>query len=107
MADRSVCPGRRIIYGIVEGWYDGQAAGTALADVLFGDYNPAGRVPVTVYRSVEQLPSFEDYGMKGKTYRYFQGSPLYEFGYGLSYTHLRYSGLRLSQQIATGDSVEV
>ena len=95
------------IDGIVEGWYDGQSAGTALADVLFGDYNPAGRMPVTVYRSVEQLPSFEDYGMKGKTYRYFKGSPLYEFGYGLSYTHFRYSGLRLSQQIATGDSVEV
>ncbi|HVS96827.1 MAG TPA: glycoside hydrolase family 3 C-terminal domain-containing protein, partial [Puia sp.] len=95
------------IDGIVEGWYDGQSAGTALADVLFGDYNPAGRMPVTVYRSVGELPSFDDYAMKGRTYRYFKGSPLYEFGYGLSYTHFRYSGLRVAGRIATSDSVEV
>lgn len=95
------------IDGIVEGWYDGQSAGTALADVLFGDYNPAGRMPVTVYRSVDQLPSFDDYAMKGRTYRYFKGTPLYEFGYGRSYTHFRYSGLKVAPAVATNDSVEV
>src|SRR5205085_10363562 len=69
---------------IVEGWYPGQAGGTALADVLFGDYNPAGRLPITFYQSADQLPAFTDYGMKGRTYRYFGGQPLYPFGYGLS-----------------------
>ena len=67
--------------------------GTAIADVLFGDYNPAGRLPVTFYHSADQLPAFEDYGMKGRTYRYFQGEPLYPFGYGLSYTSFGYSRL--------------
>src|SRR5690606_9531054 len=71
---------------ILEAWYPGQAAGTAIADVLFGDYNPGGRLPVTFYRSVEDLPAFENYDMKGRTYRYFTGEPLYPFGYGLSYT---------------------
>jgi beta-glucosidase len=70
---------------IVEAWYPGQA-GAAIADVLFGDYNPAGRLPVMFYKSVNDLPSFEDYDMPGKTYRYFEGEPLYPFGYGLSYT---------------------
>src|SRR5207248_7379038 len=71
---------------IVEGWYPGQAGGTALSDVLFGDYNPAGRLPVTFYQSAEQLPAFTDYTMKGRTYRFFHGEPLFPFGYGLSYT---------------------
>ncbi len=71
---------------IVELWYPGQAGGTALADVLFGDYNPAGRLPVTFYKSADQLPAFDDYNMKGRTYRFFEGEPLYPFGYGLSYT---------------------
>ncbi|MBN1291095.1 MAG: glycoside hydrolase family 3 C-terminal domain-containing protein, partial [Candidatus Latescibacteria bacterium] len=88
-------------------WYPGQAAGTALADVLFGDYNPAGRLPVTFYQSVDQLPTFEDYTMKGKTYRYFGGDPLYTFGYGLSYTTFSYSGLKLPETVKPGDTVPV
>lgn len=78
---------------IVELWYPGQAGGTALADVLFGDYNPAGRLPVTFYRSEAQLPPFDDYRMKGRTYRYFEGDPLYPFSYGLSYTTFSYRNL--------------
>jgi len=79
---------------ILEAWYPGQAAGTAIADILFGDYNPAGRLPVTFYKSVDQLPPFEDYDMKGKTYRYFDKEPLFPFGYGLSYTTFNYTNLR-------------
>jgi beta-glucosidase len=81
---------------IVEAWYPGEEGGAALADVLFGDYNPAGRLPVTFYKSVEQLPPFEDYRMQGRTYRYFKGEPLYPFGHGLSYTTFEYGNLRLS-----------
>jgi beta-glucosidase len=75
---------------IVNAWYSGQAGGQAIADVLFGDYNPAGRLPVTFYRSVADLPDFEDYSMANRTYRYFKGEPVYPFGYGLSYTDFRY-----------------
>ncbi|RXK86078.1 xylan 1,4-beta-xylosidase [Filimonas effusa] len=75
---------------IVQAWYSGQAGGQAVADVLFGKYNPAGRLPVTFYRDTTQLPDFEDYNMKGRTYRYFSGKPLFEFGYGLSYTTFKY-----------------
>ena len=82
--------------GILEAWYPGQAGGTAVADVLFGDYNPGGRLPVTFYRSTSDLPPFEDYRMAGRTYRYFDGTPLYPFGYGLSYTTFAYSGLTAS-----------
>jgi len=92
---------------IVEAWYPGQAAGTAIADVLFGDYNPAGRLPVTFYRSVDQLPPFTDYDMAGKTYRYFEGEPLFPFGYGLSYTTFRYTDLELPARIRSGEAVEV
>src|SRR5690606_36141819 len=74
------------IPAIVNAWYGGQSAGTAIADVLFGDYNPAGRLPVTFYKSVDDLPPFDDYSMANRTYRYFSGEPLYGFGYGLSYT---------------------
>ncbi len=81
---------------ILEAWYPGQAGGIALAEVLFGDYNPAGRLPVTFYKSVDQLPPFEDYAMTNRTYRYFGGEPLYAFGYGLSYTTFAYSNLKLS-----------
>ncbi len=80
---------------IVEAWYPGQAGGEALADVLFGDCNPSGRLPVTVYRSVDDLPPFEDYAMEGRTYRYFRGRPLFPFGHGLSYTTFAYDNLRL------------
>jgi beta-glucosidase len=81
---------------IVEAWYPGQAGGAAIADVLFGDYNPAGRLPVTFYRSVDDLPPFDNYSMAGRTYRFFDGPPLYPFGYGLSYTTFGYDSLRVS-----------
>jgi len=83
---------------IVEAWYPGQEGGTAIADVLFGDYNPAGRLPVTFYKSTNDLPPFDDYNMKGRTYRYFTGTPLYPFGYGLSYTTFKYSKLILKKE---------
>jgi beta-glucosidase len=85
---------------ILDVWYPGEEGGNALADVLFGDYNPAGRLPVTFYKSVSDLPAFEDYSMKGRTYRYFSGEPLYPFGYGLSYTSFSYSSLDLSKKSA-------
>ena len=67
---------------ILQAWYPGGEGGTAIADVLFGDYNPAGRLPVTFYKSVDQLPPFTDYSMQGRTYRYFKGEPLYPLGLG-------------------------
>lgn len=84
---------------IIEAWYGGQAAGSALADVLFGDSNPGGRLPVTFYKSVADLPAFDDYRMAGRTYRFFKGTPLYPFGYGLSYTSFAYKNLRTSAAI--------
>ena len=78
---------------ILQAWYPGQAGGTAVADVLLGEYNPAGRLPVTFYRATTDLPAFSDYRMAGRTYRYFDGSPLYPFGHGLSYTRFRYAHL--------------
>ena len=75
---------------IVQAWYAGEQGGHALADVLFGDYNPSGKLAVTFYKDDSQLPSFDDYHMAGRTYRYFQGEPLYPFGYGLSYTTYQY-----------------
>jgi beta-glucosidase len=92
---------------IVEAWYPGQAGGAALADVLFGDYNPAGRLPVTFYKSVDQLPAFTDYSMKGRTYRFFEGEALFRFGYGLSYTTFAYSHLSLPSRPKTGDEVNI
>ncbi|HEY6803027.1 MAG TPA: glycoside hydrolase family 3 C-terminal domain-containing protein [Pyrinomonadaceae bacterium] len=93
---------------ILDAWYPGEEGGTAIADVLFGDYNPAGRLPVTFYKSVDQLPAFTDYGMKGRTYRYFTGAPLYPFGFGLSYANFKYDGLKLSsKQVKSGESVNV
>ena len=76
----------------------GEEAGTAIAEVLFGDYNPGGRLPVTFYKSVDQVPPFEDYSMAGRTYRYFKGEPLYPFGHGLSYTKFKYSHLELESK---------
>ncbi|HKE94924.1 MAG TPA: glycoside hydrolase family 3 C-terminal domain-containing protein, partial [Povalibacter sp.] len=81
---------------ILVAWYGGQRGGTGVADVLFGDANPAGRLPVTFYQESEKLPAFDDYSMKNRTYRYFTGEPLYPFGYGLSYTTFQYSDLQLS-----------
>ena len=82
------------IPAIMNAWYGGQDAGTAIADVLFGDYNPAGRLPVTFYKSDDDLKDFNDYNMENRTYRYFKGKPLYGFGFGLSYTTFRYDGLK-------------
>ncbi|MFL6215875.1 MAG: glycoside hydrolase family 3 C-terminal domain-containing protein [Blastocatellia bacterium] len=92
---------------IVQTWYPGEEGGTALADVLFGDANPAGRLPVTFYKSVEQLPPFEDYRMQGRTYRYFTGEPLYPFGYGLSYTRFAYDRIAVSRRAKTGANLNV
>ncbi len=89
---------------ILESWYPGEEGGTAIAETLSGKNNPAGRLPVTFYTGVEQLPPFEDYAMKGRTYRYFEGKPLYPFGFGLSYTTFAYGGLKLPKHaIAAGD----
>ena len=82
---------------IVLAWYPGQRGGNAVADVLFGDANPGGRLPLTFYKAEEKLPAFDDYTMQGRTYRYFGGEPLYPFGYGLSYTRFAYSGLKLDR----------
>jgi beta-glucosidase len=87
--------------------YGGQQGGNAVADVLFGDYNPAGRLPVTYYKSIDQIPAFENYDMKGKTYRFFTQEPLYTFGYGLSYTTFKYSDLSIPEKIIAGEKVTV
>jgi beta-glucosidase len=93
---------------IVEAWYPGQDGGIALAEVLFGDTNPAGRLPVTFYKSPADLPPFTDYAMTGRTYRYFEGEPLYPFGHGLSYTTFAYSALDLSAaSIRAGEGLTV
>ncbi len=88
---------------IVQAWYSGQEGGTAVADVLFGDYNPSGKLPVTFYKSTKQLPDYEDYSMKGRTYRYFDDA-LFPFGYGLSYTQFEIGEATISQQ---GDNYSV
>ncbi len=89
---------------ILDAWYPGEEGGTAVAQTLSGRNNPAGRLPVTFYKDVNQLPPFEDYSMKGRTYRYFGGTPLYPFGYGLSYSKFSYSGLTLpSSTVKAGD----
>jgi len=96
------------VAAILDAWYPGEAGGTAIADVLFGDYNPSGRLPVTFYKSVDQLPPFEDYSMRGRTYRYFKGEPLYPFGFGLSYTRFKYDNLKPSaKKVKAGESVRV
>ncbi len=93
---------------ILMAWYPGEEGGNAVADILFGRYNPAGRLPVTFYNSVDDLPPFTDYYMKGRTYRFFQGKPLYPFGYGLSYTSFGYRKVTLSSPVAgLHDTVEV
>jgi beta-glucosidase len=88
---------------ILEAWYSGEEGGSAIAETLSGKNNPAGRLPLTFYTGVSQLPHFEDYSMQGRTYRYFKGEPLYPFGYGLSYTTFGYSDLKLpTAPIAAG-----
>ncbi|SEQ04728.1 beta-glucosidase [Hyunsoonleella jejuensis] len=95
------------IPAIIEAWYPGQAGGTAIADVIFGDYNPAGRLPVTFYKSINDIPTFSDYDMKGKTYRYFKGDPLYEFGYGLSYTKFKYGNFKTPENLEAGNEFTI
>jgi beta-glucosidase len=92
---------------IITAGYPGQEGGNAVANVLFGDYNPAGRLPVTYYKSVEQLPAFENYDMEGRTYKYFEGEPLYPFGFGLSYTTFKYSELKIAKKTKVGEKVLV
>jgi beta-glucosidase len=91
---------------VLEAWYPGEEGGASVAETLSGKNNPAGRLPVTFYKGVDQLPHFEDYGMANRTYRYFTGKPLYPFGYGLSYTKFDYSGLTLpTQPVAAGQDL--
>jgi len=92
---------------ILNAWYGGQAAGTAVANILFGDYNPSGRLPVTFYKSDSDLASFTNYSMANRTYRYFTGTPLYGFGYGLSYTTFKYDNLTLPAKVDKGKDVKV
>ncbi|HVU38600.1 MAG TPA: glycoside hydrolase family 3 C-terminal domain-containing protein [Opitutales bacterium] len=88
---------------IVQAWYPGEAGGTAVADVLFGDYNPSGRLPVTFYKSTADLPAFDDYSMANRTYRYFTGQPLFAFGHGLSYTSFSYDKLWSDAALVAND----
>ena len=93
---------------ILQAWYPGQQGGKAVAEVLFGDYNPAGKLPVTFYRNVSQLPDFEDYNMTGRTYRYMQDVPLFPFGYGLSYTTFGYGKTVLDKnELTAGQSLKL
>jgi beta-glucosidase len=97
-----------LVPAVLQAWYGGEAAGTAVADILFGDYNPAGRLPVTFYRSVDDLPPFENYDMEGRTYRYFEGEVLYPFGHGLSYSSFSYDNLILDkEELYDGESLTV
>lgn len=92
---------------ILEGWYGGERGGQAIAEVLHGSVNPSGRLPMTFYASVDQLPPFADYAMKGRTYRYFTGRPQYPFGYGLSYSRFTYSDLKIATSRAAGAARQV
>lgn len=92
---------------ILQAWYPGQAGGQAVAEVLFGDYNPSGCLPVTFYRNVNQLPDFEDYNMTGRTYRYFKGEPLFPFGHGLSYTTFAYGDIQAPASAKVGETIKL
>ncbi len=92
---------------VIEAWYPGEEGGAALADILFGDVNPSGRLPLTFYESIQDLPPFEDYAMKGRTYRYFKGQPAFPFGFGLSYTTFEYDNMRLPESLPCGESLEL
>ncbi|GGD19397.1 glucan 1,4-alpha-glucosidase [Hyunsoonleella pacifica] len=92
---------------ILEAWYPGEFGGNAIADVLFGDYNPAGRLPVTFYKSTNDLPPFKDYSMENRTYKYFNGEPLFPFGHGLSYTNFKYSDLNIQKNSTPNDPIKI
>jgi beta-glucosidase len=92
---------------IIEAWYPGQEGGTAIADVLFGDYNPGGKLPLTFYKSTSDMPDFRNYDMEGRTYRFFKGEPLYAFGHGLSYTTFEYSNLQVPETISVDEKMEI
>lgn len=92
---------------IIQAFYPGEAAGTALTRLLFGDFNPSGRLPVTFYKAIEDLPDFKNYEMAGRTYRYFKGTPIYPFGYGLSYTTFSYSNLSVDEISPTQSPVTI
>jgi beta-glucosidase len=92
---------------ILDAWYPGEEGGTAIAQTLSGANNPSGHLPVTFYTGIDQLPPFEDYSMKGRTYRYFTGKPLYPFGHGLSYTRFVYSSLKVAPRLKAGDDLQV
>jgi len=92
---------------ILEAWYPGESGGKAVANVLFGDVNPGGRLPVTFYRSADDLPPFDDYRMENRTYRFYRGEVLYPFGFGLSYTRFVYRNLTVPDEIRAGESVPV
>jgi beta-glucosidase len=93
---------------ILQAWYGGESGGQAVADVLFGDYNPSGKLPVTFYKDTTQLADFEDYSMKGRTYRFMTSEPLFQFGYGLSYTTFVIGDARISKaEIKNGEGVEL
>lgn len=92
---------------ILEAWYPGEFGGKAIADVLFGDYNPGGRLPVTFYKSVTDLPDFQSYDMAGRTYKYFEGAPLFPFGHGLSYTNFEYKNLNIEEAIGVKEELNI
>ena len=93
---------------LIQAWYGGQGGAKALADIIFGDCNPSGKLPVTFYASTDQLPDFLDYNMDNRTYRYFKGTPLYQFGYGLSYTSFSIDGGKLSRSsVQAGKGVDI
>ena len=100
-----LAPEETICDAILQAWYPGQEGGQAVADVLFGDYNPAGRLPVTFYHDDSQLPDFEDYNMDGRTYRYMKDKPLYPFGYGLSYSEFTYGEPVVQASAGIGEKV--
>jgi beta-glucosidase len=97
----------KAIKAVIEAWYPGEEGGTAIAEAIFGKFSPAGRLPVTFYKSVDDLPDFRDYSMQNRTYRYFKGVPMYPFGYGLSYSKFKYSNLQMPGQIHEGDSINI
>ena len=108
MSGSAVAVDPELSSAILAAWYPGEEGGTAIAETIAGDNNPAGRLPVTFYKSVDDLPPFDDYSMRGRTYRYFTGQPLFPFGFGLSYAQFEYGGLKLSSmELTAGSSLEV